>query len=64
MNKNRPVKLTVIIAIGLFFIISNNANSQQNTNKFPESWLGTYHGNMLIIRGSNIDTVNVKFEFG
>ncbi len=37
----------------------------QNTNKFPDSWLGTYQGYMYILRANSerIDTVDVIFEF-
>ncbi len=50
--------------ITFFFILTyfSNAFSQ---DEFPESWLGTYRGNMHILRANSdkTDTVDVTFEF-
>ena len=58
--------MRIIIAIILLIGMSLNTLSQNaNVEKFPESWLGTYKGNMYILRAKSdkVDTVDVTFEF-
>ena len=53
----KSITLITFILVTLPYVYSQN--------KFPESWLGTYKGDMHILRANSekIDTVDVIFEF-
>lgn len=60
--------LLTILAATLFILLLNHTvwcQPNQQTAYFPDSWLGTFSGEMYILRANSasVDTVNVIFEF-
>jgi len=63
---NKVMKIRVLVICFLLFggLLSAFGQSSNREN-FPDSWLGTYKGDMYILRANSdkIDTVDVIFEF-
>ncbi len=60
------MKIRIILSYILIFGSAFNSFSQNtDPNKFPDSWLGIYEGDMYILRAHSdrVDTVNIIFEF-
>jgi len=56
---------TIITSILILGLTISTFSQSGNFCDFPESWLGTYKGDMYILRAKSdrIDTVDVTFEF-